>query len=202
MNQEDAQLLERIQEQYQREYSDEIESVSGKKNTRVGKFGEIEEVRKKESSQKRIKYTISGPIAGMKKGMSNSGTHSIEKNRKYVLELASSYLEPKFAQWAQDKENKMEFKPVLIRIKGHSRGGDSFLGLGDSAETSVIYTALSNHKWFFVPQKVLGAKRIFITLDSHDVGLQHIDSNMSKRQGKWDDKSGEQPENADMPRFM
>lgn len=256
MKQEDAQLLERIQEQYQREYSDEIESVSGKKNTRVGKFGEIEEVRKKESSQKRIKYTISGPIAGMKKGMSNSGTHSIEKNRKYVLELASSYLEPKFAQWAQDKENKMEFRPVLIRIKGHSRGGvgasegammirawinehypqyldrvkfdltqfdpvpgfgsasgvneeinlngqetiqnggDSFLGLGDSAETSVIYTALSNHKWFFVPQKVLGAKRIFITLDSHDVGLQHIDSNMSKRQGKWDDKSGDQPKNA------
>ena len=28
------------------------------------------------------------------------------------------------------------------------------------------------------------------------MGLQHIDTNMSKHQGKWDDKGGDQPENA------
>lgn len=256
MKEEDAELLESIKDRYKTEYSDEIERVSGKKNTYVENFGNIEEVRKKTISQSRVKYSISGPVAGLKKGMSNSGVHSIENNRKYVLELASAYLTPKFEQWKSKLEHNESFRPVLIRLKGHSRGGvgaaegammirawireqypqyldyvkfdlvqfdpvpgtgsahgineridlageeivkegkDEFLGLGDSAETSVIYTPLSNHNLFFTPQKVLGAKRIFITLDIHDVGLQHIDSNMSMRKGKWDDKSGDQPKNA------
>ncbi len=256
MKQEDAQLKESIEKKYKTEYSDVIEKISGKKDTQVGKFGKIEEVRKKEISKNRVKYSVSGPVAGLVKGMSNRGTHAIENNRKYVLELASEYLKPKFEQWDLDVKNNETIKPVLIRLKGHSRGGvgaseaammirawiqenypqylnkvkfdltqfdpvpgtgsasgvnekvnlagkeitqeggDKFLGLGDSAETTVVYTALSNYNAFFTPQKVLGAKRIFVTLDAHDVGLQHIDTNMSKRQGKWDDKGGDQPENA------
>lgn len=247
MKQEDAQLLENIREKYQTGYSDEIEKIAGKKDTVVGKFGKIEEVRKRESAENRIKYTISGPIAGLKKGMSNSGTHSIELNRKYVLELAANYLEPKFEQWKNALDNNQPIRPVLVRLKGHSRGGvgavegammirawvnehypnfldyvkfdltqfdpvpgtgsasginqtvdlkgdktvtyggDKFLGLGDSAETTVIYTALSNHDSFFTPQKVLGAKRIFISLDTHDVGLQHVDRNKSQRNGEWEE---------------
>ncbi|MEG0876734.1 MAG: hypothetical protein RSF77_06330, partial [Oscillospiraceae bacterium] len=50
-------------------------------------------------------------------------------------------------------------------------GKDKMRPLGDSAETTVVYSMHSNHNLFFDPQEVLGAKRIILTPFRHDVGL-------------------------------
>jgi len=49
--------------------------------------------------------------------------------------------------------------------------GHKMKPLGDSAETTVVYSIHSNHNVFFIPQQVEGAKRIILTPFTHDVGL-------------------------------
>ncbi len=47
--------------------------------------------------------------------------------------------------------------------------------LGEKAETTVMYTMATEHRSFFAPQKVKGAKRVIIMLAKHDVQLNDVD---------------------------
>lgn len=53
--------------------------------------------------------------------------------------------------------------------------GDKMLPLGDSQETTVVYSLRTNHGIGFAPQAVKGAKRIILMAAKHDVGLDQID---------------------------
>ncbi len=57
--------------------------------------------------------------------------------------------------------------------------------LGPNADTTVVYSMHTNHKVFFAPQKVNGAKRIILTSTKHDVNLKNTDSSQI---GYGDDK--------------
>lgn len=54
--------------------------------------------------------------------------------------------------------------------------------LGDSAETTVMYSIHSNHESFFTPQTVKGANRVIITPFDHTSGLQGYDN--TQKDGK------------------
>jgi hypothetical protein len=60
--------------------------------------------------------------------------------------------------------------------------------LGDHANTTVLYSLHSDHRAFFTPQKVLGAKKIILTPFKHGVGLDQV-NNSPVRQGGEDHKN-------------
>lgn len=62
------------------------------------------------------------------------------------------------------------------------KGGDEMRPLGDSAETTVMYSLYTEHfDRLFVPQAVHGAKRVILTLTPHSVTLRDIDTGKTKR---------------------
>ncbi|MDO4531731.1 MAG: hypothetical protein Q4C06_07105 [Bacillota bacterium] len=65
--------------------------------------------------------------------------------------------------------------------------------LGDSAETTVIYSVHTDHRFFFDPMKVLGAKRVILTPFTHGVDLGQVDETQKEkhRRAFTDAASGE-----------
>jgi hypothetical protein len=204
-------------------------------------------VRRKDHEQDgktRTRISMAGPLA--LGGASNSGDYSIENLRKYMLEMAKNYLEPRILQWDADESaagRPPEIIPTLpVIIKGHSRGAvasaegammirkwlldnypayadrikfeliqydpvpgtgsasgvneevdltgaagyaegeDKMAALGASANTTVVYSLHTDHRLFFTPQLVKGAKRIVLTPFKHSVGLDKMDD-AETRQG-------------------
>lgn len=65
--------------------------------------------------------------------------------------------------------------------------------LGDSGNTTVVYSLHTQHALFFAPQIVKGAKRIILTPFNHDVGIDKVDKTQNKahRSGYTDSATGE-----------
>ncbi len=53
--------------------------------------------------------------------------------------------------------------------------------LGDEAETTVLYSLLSNYALFFTPQSVKGTKRLILTMHKHAQGLRDVDETQGER---------------------
>ena len=66
-------------------------------------------------------------------------------------------------------------KEVNLMGKSVKQNGITFRPLGDSAQTTVMYSLHSNHSIGFTPQCVKGAKRIIITPMEHSMGLDDQD---------------------------
>jgi hypothetical protein len=73
-------------------------------------------------------------------------------------------------------------KVDLNNGEGYTDAGDKMAALGASANTTVVYSLHTDHKFFFTPQMVKGAKRIVLTPFKHSVGLDKVD-NTEIRQG-------------------
>lgn len=63
-------------------------------------------------------------------------------------------------------------KEVDLNGKTVTQNGIKFRPLGDSAQTTVMYSLHSNHTIGFTPQCVKGAKRVIFTPMEHSMGLQ------------------------------
>ncbi len=70
--------------------------------------------------------------------------------------------------------------------------------LGDSVDSTVVYSLHTNHRYFFSPQSVDGAKRIILTTTTHGVNLGNVDQSQkahgdtkAHRQGYLDLSTGE-----------
>jgi hypothetical protein len=63
-------------------------------------------------------------------------------------------------------------KEVDLNGKTVTQNGITFRPLGDSAQTTVMYSLHSNHTIGFTPQCVKGAKRVIFTPMEHSMGLQ------------------------------
>ena len=65
--------------------------------------------------------------------------------------------------------------------------------LGDSAETTVMYSMHTDHNLFFTPQKILGAKRVILTPFTHGVDLGYVDDSQEQqhRRGFTHSETGE-----------
>lgn len=69
--------------------------------------------------------------------------------------------------------------------------------LGESANTTVVYSLHSNHPLFFVPQQVEGASRIILAPFEHSVGLHmsqetmNLQGNIEKHRAAYTAQSGE-----------
>lgn len=75
--------------------------------------------------------------------------------------------------------------------------------LGESANTTVIYSLHTEHDHYFSPQVVDGAKRVILTTGKHSVNLENVDDtqktkflNKSHRQGYMDVSTGEMYRNS------
>lgn len=70
---------------------------------------------------------------------------------------------------------------------------EKMMPLGESAETTVIYSLHTQHSAFFTPQMIHGAKRVILTPFNHAVGLDTSDVTQEKahRAGYTDAKTGE-----------
>ncbi len=70
--------------------------------------------------------------------------------------------------------------------------------LGKAAETTVVYSLHTDHRYFFSPQSVDGAKRIILTTTNHGVNLDSVDASQkaygdakAHREGYMDLSTGE-----------
>lgn len=63
-------------------------------------------------------------------------------------------------------------KEVNLMGKSVKQNGITFRSLGDSAQTTVMYSLHSNHAIGFTPQCVKGAKRVIFTPMEHSMGLE------------------------------
>ena len=63
-------------------------------------------------------------------------------------------------------------KEVDLNGKPITQNGITFRPLGDSAQTTVMYSLHGNHTIGFTPQCVKGAKRVIFTPTEHSMGLQ------------------------------
>lgn len=54
---------------------------------------------------------------------------------------------------------------------------DKMMPLGESQDTTVVYSLRTNHGIGFAPQAVKGAKRVILMAEKHDVGMNMTDSN-------------------------
>ena len=68
----------------------------------------------------------------------------------------------------------------------------NYMPLGESANTTVIYSMHNMRGQCFVPQKVKGAKRVILTMGDHDVNLSKTDKTAEKetRQTYFAEKDG------------
>ena len=64
-----------------------------------------------------------------------------------------------------------EKRPELCRELAERR----MASLGDSVDATVVYSLHANHRYFFSPQSVDGAKRIILTTTTHGVNLGRVD---------------------------
>lgn len=62
--------------------------------------------------------------------------------------------------------------------------GEGMKALGNSAETTVVYSMHTEHSHFFTPQQVEHTKRIVLVPFAHSVGLGEVDRQESSQQGK------------------
>lgn len=76
-----------------------------------------------------------------------------------------------------------------------TEGNDKMRALGDSAETTVMYSMHTDHTLFFDPQAVAGAKRVILTPFKHGVGLGDIDDSKIK------EKDGEREQQQHRPGY-
>ena len=74
-------------------------------------------------------------------------------------------------------------------------GDEKMRALGDSAETTVMYSMHTDHTLFFDPQAVAGAKRVILTPFKHGVGLGDIDDSKVK------EKDGEREQQHHRPGY-
>lgn len=74
-------------------------------------------------------------------------------------------------------------------------GENKMRALGDSAETTVMYSMHTDHTLFFDPQAVAGAKRVILTPFKHGVGLGDIDDTKVK------EKDGEREQQQHRPGY-
>lgn len=68
---------------------------------------------------------------------------------------------------------------------------EEMMELGDSAETTVVYSLHSNYIAGFTPQEVTGAKRVIITPYAHSVSLDEVDTQKAQQGSRKTDVQGE-----------
>ena len=75
--------------------------------------------------------------------------------------------------------------------------------LGDSEESTLVYSLYTDHDSFFTPQLVKGAKRLILTPYLHSVGLDAMDETQEEkhRAGYTDAKTGEVYRNSGLNRL-
>lgn len=115
------------------------------------------------------------------KGHSRGGVSAIEGAmmlKQWVYENYSQYEDKvKFEITQMDPvaglgSNSGVNKEVDLNGKSVEQNGITFRPLGNSAETTVMYSLHGNHSIGFTPQCVKGAKRVIFTPMEHRMGLQ------------------------------
>lgn len=99
---------------------------------------------------------------------------------KYWLETEF----PEFAKWVDIEVIQMDPVPGFLsdhgfnakldyretnekKIESYKR--EKMMPLGDEGKTTVMYSMLTQYKWAFTPQKVKGANRIILMMESHSL---------------------------------
>lgn len=75
-------------------------------------------------------------------------------------------------------------KSVDMQGADITEGNAKMMPLGDSAETTVVYSMHSDHRFFFTPQEVAHTKRLIITPYAHSVGLGETDKQETNQKGE------------------
>lgn len=89
----------------------EVVSIDNKQYQFIRRSVKISQVN--ERTQSKTRYTIAGPCE-----LNVMGDYTTKASRKHMLQLASSYLQPKF-----QASRPAQISPIVIKIMGFSRGG-------------------------------------------------------------------------------
>lgn len=133
-----------------------------------------------------------GPINLMIRGHSRGGVTAIESAmmvKAWLHENYSSYENlvkfnitlhdpvPGFGSY--DNHALADLTDETIR----TQDGVKMMGLGKSADTTVIYSMHTDHNDFFKPMEIKGANRVFMMADVHTAGTSGVDKTQDDK--KW-----------------
>lgn len=78
--------------------------------------------------------------------------------------------------------NSGTHQKVDVKNDTQAQQNKKMRALGDSAQTTVVYSMHTEHSLFFTPQQVANTNRIILTPYAHSVGLAEVDRQASSQQ--------------------